>query len=156
MNSRTSLALAGAGLTAAAMIAVPVWAAGGAGRLMDVTTQVVVHMAGMPAMPPRTLHKKVCTPPAGFDPRPIIRAQSKGKCNITNYRRQGGDVSFDTVCAMPAGTMTGHSDFHSTGSGVTGTTHSKVSVSGREMTMESTYTGKQVGTCNYTPPKVSG
>ncbi|MGH8124332.1 MAG: DUF3617 domain-containing protein [Rhodanobacteraceae bacterium] len=135
--------------------AVPVWASGGTGRLMDITTHVVMQMAGMagaPTMPPRTLHKKVCVPPEGFDPRPIVEAETKGKCSITNYSSHGGDVSFDMVCSTPAGNMTGHSTFHSGSADVTGNTHAKMSAGGFTMTMDSTYSGKQVGTCNYTPP----
>lgn len=153
MNNRMGVALLAGGLGVAALAA-PAWA--GSGHLMDVTIHVKESMAGMAPIPSRTLQKKICTQPGKFDPQALVAAQSKSDCKITNHRRDGKTVTFDEVCTAPMA-VTSHGVFHLTDSqGFTGTMHTAFNAAGRAVTVDTDYTGKQGGNCDYQPPKTSG
>lgn len=139
-----------------AMAAAPALAVGGDGSLMEVTTTIKQSMAGMPAMPSRTMSHKVCTQPGSFDPHTLSKLDSHNQCEITNFKKRGDTVTFDQVCTAPMA-MTMHGTFHTTGgSNFTGSMHASFDAGGgHPMTVDTEYAGKQVGTCNYTPPKAS-
>ena len=138
------------------MVAAPLWAAGGDGSLMQVTTTIKQSMSGMPAMPSRTLTRKVCTQPGSFDPHTLNKLNSHNRCKITNFKKQGDTVAFDQVCSAPMA-MTMHGTFRMTGgSNFTGSMHTSFDAGGgHPMTVDTEYAGKQIGTCKYTPPKPS-
>lgn len=140
-----------------AMAAVPALAAGGDGSLMEVTTTIKQSMSGMPAMPSRTMSHKVCTQPGSFDPHTLNRLNSHNQCEVTNFKKQGDTVTFDQVCTAPMA-MTMHGTFRTTGgSNFTGSMRASFDAGGgHPMTVETGYVGKQIGTCDYTPPKASG
>lgn len=139
-----------------AMAAAPAWAAGGDGSLMEVTTTVKQSMAGMPAMPSRTLTRKVCSAPGSFDPHALNKMDPHSQCKIANFRKQGDTVTFDQVCTAPMA-MTMHGTFRTTGgANFTGSMHATFDAGGGQpMTVDTEYAGKQVGTCDYKPPKAS-
>jgi hypothetical protein len=148
MNKKMGIALL-AGSLGVAALAAPVWA--GSGQLMDLTIHVKETMAGMAPMPPRTLQKKICTQPGQFDPQAFVAAQSKSDCKITNYKRDGKTVTFDEVCTAPMA-VTSHGVFHlADGQDFTGTMHTAFSAAGRAVTVDTDYTGKQDGSCDYQP-----
>lgn len=125
----------------------------GDGSLMEVTTTIKQSMSGMPAMPSRTMSHKVCTQPGSFDPHTLTRLNSHNQCKITNFKKQGDTVTFDQVCTAPMA-MTMHGTFQMTGgSNFTGSMHASFDAGGgRPMTVDTGYAGKQIGSCNYTPP----
>src|SRR5690348_849334 len=73
----------------------------GDGSLMEVTTTVKQSMSGMPAMPSRTLTRKVCSAPGSFDPHALNKMNPNGECKIANFKKQGDTVTFDQVCTAP-------------------------------------------------------
>jgi hypothetical protein len=151
MKVRFLSALLGAGLMTFAMSAEPVWAAGTAGNLMQLTIQAVEHMAGMPVMPPHTVSQKVCMSAKRFDPEQMLRKQSQTDCKITNYKMNGKVITFDETCTQPAA-ITSHGEFHlGDGPNFTGTMHTEMSMEGHAITVDTSYTGERVGSCTYTP-----
>lgn len=128
----------------------------GDSSLMEVTTTIKQSMSGMPAMPSRTLTHKVCTQPGSFDPHILDKLNAHDQCRITNFKRQGDTVTFDQVCTAPM-PMTLYGTFRTTGgANFTGSMHASFDAGGgRPMTVDTEYTGKQIGTCDYTPPKTS-
>ena len=137
-------------------VAVPACAAGGDGSLMEVTTTVKQSMSGMPAMPSRTMTRRVCSAPGSFDPHALNKMNPDSQCRITNFKKQGDTVTFDQVCTAPMA-MTMHGTFRTTGgANFTGSMHASFDAGGgHPVTVDTEYTGKQVGTCDYKPPKAS-
>lgn len=154
MKTKSYVAMV-AGAVGMAMLLAGV-AQAGDGSLMEVTTTIKQSMPGMRAMPPRTLSRTVCTHPGSFDPHTLNRLNSRNQCKIAHFQKQGDTVTFDEVCTAPMA-MTMHGTFRTTGgSNFTGSMHASFDAGGgRPMTMDTEYTGKQVGSCNYTPPKTS-
>ncbi|HKZ10796.1 MAG TPA: DUF3617 family protein [Rhodanobacteraceae bacterium] len=128
----------------------------GDGSLMEVTTTIKQSVSGMPAMPSRTMTRKVCSAPGSFDPHALNKLNSQRQCKIANFRKQGDTVTFDQVCTAPMA-MTMHGTFRTTGgANFTGSMHASFDAGGgHPMTLDTEYTGKQIGTCNYTPPQTS-
>lgn len=153
---KTTVAMLTGVIGVAALAAAPLRAAPERGLLMDLTVHTKEQMSGMPAMPPRTLHKKICTRPGEFDPRAFVQAESQTTCKIKNYKKSGKLVTFDVTCSGPE-PVTSHGEFHLTaGSGFTGSMHTSLSAVGHAVTVDSEFTGKRAGTCTYKPPKTSG
>lgn len=140
----------------ACMVAAPTRAAGGDGSLMEVTTTIKQSMSGMPAMPSRTMTHTVCSAPGSFDPHALNKMNPHNQCKITNFKKQGDTVTFDQVCTAPMA-MTMHGTFRTTGgANFTGSMHASFDAGGgHPMTVDTEYTGKQVGTCDYKPPKTT-
>jgi hypothetical protein len=113
-------------------------------------------MSGMPAMPSRTMTHKVCSAPGSFDPHALNKMNPHNQCKIANFKKQGDTVTFDQVCTAPVA-ITMHGTFRTTGgANFTGSLHATFDAGGgHPMTVDTEYTGKQVGTCDYTPPKTS-
>ena len=128
----------------------------GDGSLMEVTTTIKQSMSGMPAMPSRTMTHKVCSAPGSFDPHALNKMNPHSQCEIANFKKQGDTVTFDQVCTAPMA-MTMHGTFRSTGgANFTGSMHATFDAGGgHPMTVDTEYTGKQIGTCDYKPPKTS-
>jgi hypothetical protein len=128
----------------------------GDGSLMEVTTTMKQSMPGMPAMPSHTLTRKVCSAPGSFDPHALNKMNPHSQCEIANFKKQGDTVTFDQVCTAPMA-MTMHGTFRTTGgANFTGSMHASFDAGGgHPMTMDTEYTGKQIGTCDYKPPKTS-
>lgn len=143
---------AGALLVAAAL---PVWATSGSGNLMEITTHVRQTMSGMPPIPPRTLTSKVCTRAGQLDRQGLAELNTRGQCKITQYRKQGNVIRFDEVCTAPMA-VTSHGEFHLTGGpDFTGSMHTAFSAAGHAIAVDTEYSGKRVGSCDYRPPKTS-
>lgn len=157
MRNRKMLTLAVAGLGVAAIIAVPVWAAGQNGNQMHMTIQVTMHMAGMPATP-RTLERDFCMPAGKFDPEAMNRAMNKNthnKCSVAHYSISGNVVTYDIKCEAPMD-LVSHAVVHLTGNGgFTGKAHTTMSAEGQAMSMDDEYTATRTGSCTYTPPPSS-
>jgi len=128
----------------------------GDGSLMEVTTTIKQSMSGMPAMPSRTMTHKVCSAPGSFDPHALNKMNPHNQCTIANFKKQGDTVTFDQVCTVPVA-ITMHGTFRTTGgANFTGSLHATFDAGGgHPMTVDTEYTGKQVGTCDYPPPKTS-
>ncbi|TAN06020.1 MAG: DUF3617 family protein [Rhodanobacteraceae bacterium] len=134
-------------------IALPVWAAGGNGNLMQITTHVRQTMSGMPPIPPRTLTSTVCTRAGQLDRQGLAELNSKGQCKITQYQKQGNVIRFEEVCTAPMA-VTSRGEFHLTGGpDFTGSMHTTFSAAGHAIAVDTAYTGKKLGSCNYQPPK---
>lgn len=139
-----------------ATAAAPSMAAGGDGSLMEVTTTIKQSRSGMPAMPSRTMTSKVCSAPGAFDPHTLEKLNSHNQCKTTHFKKQGDTVTFDQVCTAPVA-MTMHGTFRTTGgANFTGSMHASFDAGGHPMTVDTEYTGKQIGTCDYQPPRASG
>ncbi|MGH8228652.1 MAG: DUF3617 domain-containing protein [Steroidobacteraceae bacterium] len=153
---KTTVALLTGAIGIAALAAAPLRAAPEKGLLMDLTVHTKEQMSGVPAIPPRTLHKKICTRPGEFDPRAFVRAESQASCKIEHYKKSGKLVTFDVTCSGPQ-PVTSHGEFHLTAdSGFTGTMHTSLSAAGHAVTVDSQFTGQRAGTCTYKPSKASG
>ena len=139
-----------------ATAALPAWAAGGNGNLMQITTHVRQTMSGMPPIPPRTLTSKVCTRTGQLDQQDLAELNTRGQCKITKYQKQGNVIRFDEVCTAPMA-VTSHGEFHLTGGpDFTGSMHTEFSAAGHAIAVDTEYAGKKVGSCDYQPPKASG
>ncbi len=108
----------------------------GDGSLMEVTTTIKQSMSGMPAMPSRTMTHKVCSAPGSFDPH----ALNKMNDAIASLALDAGA----DVVVLPETTR-------ATADAVAGL----MKEGGHPMTVDTEYTGKQIGTCDYKPPKTS-
>lgn len=158
MRHDKRLLFAAAGLGAAAMIAVPLWAAAASGKLMHMTMHMTMSMPGMPAIGPRTVERNVCMPAGKFDPEAVQRATSKNKnlqCHVANLDWHGSDVSYDVTCAGQA-TIKIHTTAHTEGDNAfSGKSHATIDAGQHAMTMDNDYSAKRVGSCDYTPPPAS-
>lgn len=156
MNKKTGIALLAGGLVLAAIVAIPVWAGSGAGHLMELTIHVKQTMSGLPAIPPRTMQKKICTRPGAFNARDFTKTESQSDCKIEHYTKHDKVVSFDVMCTKPE-PVTSHGEFHLTGGpNFTGSMHTAFNAAGHAISVDTEYAGKEVGTCTYQPPKTSG
>lgn len=156
MKIKTGVTLIWGGLGIVAAVAVPAWAASSSGNLIDLTVHVQQTMAGMGALPARTLEKKICMHPGDFDPQAFARAESQSDCKLQHYAQHGKVVTFDMACTGKQ-PVTSHGEFHLTGgANFTGTMHTAFSAAGHAITVDTAYTGKQVGTCTYQPPGQHG
>ncbi|WP_172419034.1 DUF3617 domain-containing protein [Candidatus Nitrosoglobus terrae] len=139
------------GILATTML--PTWAISSNGNLMDLTIHIKQTIAGASALPARTLQKKICMQPGNFDPQAFAKAESRNSCKIEHYQKEGKVVTFDIACTKPEA-ATSRGVFHLTGGAdFTGTTHTTFNTTGRAITIDIDYTGKQVGICPYTPQK---
>jgi hypothetical protein len=154
MKTELRVAMLAGGVGVAMMMAGV--ARAGDGSLMEVTTTVKHSMSGMPAMPSRTMTHRVCSAPGAFDPHALNKMDPNNQCKIANFKKQGDTVTFDQVCTAPMA-MTMHGTFRTTGgANFTGSLHATfVAGGGHPMTVDTEYTGKQVGTCDYKPPRAS-
>jgi hypothetical protein len=131
---------------AMAALSTPGWAADG--QLMDLTMHIQEHMEGMPALPAHTVTRQICSQAGPFDPHALAQLQSDAKCKITQYEKQGDVVSFVEICAAPQ-SVTSQGVFHLTGGpDFTGTMHTSMDAAGHAVTVDTAYTGKQVGSCD--------
>lgn len=155
MRNNKRLLLAAAGLGAVAIIAVPLWAAAANGKLMHMTMHMTMSMPGGPIMPPRTMERDVCMPAGKFDPDAVQRATSRNKdmqCRVANLHWSGSEVSYDVTCTGAA-TLKMHTVAQVEGDDAfSGKTHMTMSAQGHDMTMDNDYTGKRIGSCDYSPP----
>lgn len=158
MRHDKRLLFAAAGLGAAAMIALPLWAAAASGKLMHMSMHMTMNMPGMPAIGPRTIERNVCMPAGKFDPDAIRRATSKNKnlqCHVANLDWTGSTVSYDAICTGQ-GSLKMHTVVHMQGDDAfTGKSHATIDAGGHAMTMDNDYAAKRVGSCDYTPPASS-
>jgi hypothetical protein len=154
MKTRMHVAMLAGGIGMALMLTGVAHA--GDGSLMEVTTTIKQSMAGMPAMPSRTMTHTVCSAPGSFDPHALNKMNPQSQCKITNFKKQGDTVTFDQVCTTPMA-MTMHGTFRTTGgANFTGSMHASFDAGGgHPMTVDTEYTGKQVGTCDYKPTKTT-
>lgn len=156
MRNDKRLLFAAAGLGAAAMIAVPLIAAAASGKLMHMTMHMTMNMPGMGGAP-RTFEKTVCMPTGKFDPQAIQNATRHNQdmqCHAANVAWSGKDIRYDMVCTGRAN-VTVHATAHVDGDDAfSGKSHMTMTMpgGGQSMTMDEEYTGKRVGSCDYTPP----
>lgn len=151
MNSKLKSLMFGGALAAAASISAPALAANG--KLVQLTVQTEDHMAGVPSIPTQTVVRKICSGAGHFDPEQLLKAEAKTDCKITHYKMHGKDVSFDQVCTKPVAVLS-HGEFHLTDAAdFTGKLHTEINMAGHAMSIDTSYTGKQIGTCNYVPGK---
>lgn len=154
MNNKLRNLMFGGACVAAAVMAVPALAAGG--NLVELTIQTEEHMPDMPQMvsiPPQTVTRKVCIGAGRFDPQQLLKAQSNTDCKLTHYKMSGDVITFDESCTQPA-TVTSHGEFHVSDSGdFSGKMHTVMNAAGHSVSVDSSYQGKKVGSCDYTPPK---
>lgn len=128
------------------------------GNLVELTMRVTEHMAGMPAIPPHTVQRKLCMQAGGFDPEALQDAQQRASqmCTITHYVKQGDTVTFDQMCKVNGEAVASHGVFHlGTDFNFTGTTHTAMNAAGRAITVDGNYVGKHIGSCVYTAPATS-
>ena len=136
---------------AAAVAGIPVLAANG--NLVQVTIQSEMNVPGMGSMPPHTTTHKVCMGAGRFTAEQLLKSEPGTECKVTNYKIAGNLVTFDSVCTGEA-TVTTHGEFHLSGvANFTGKVHGEITAEGHPATMDATYTGVRVGTCDYTPSK---
>lgn len=151
MNNKLRNTMFGGVLVTGALMAVPAVAANG--NLMQLTIKVVESMTGMAAMPARTMTRKICMTTGKFNPQAMLRRKSGTDCKITNYKMNGKLVTFDESCTQPAA-VTSHGVFHlGDGPNFTGKMHTEMTAAGHKITVDSSYIGKRVGSCKYTPKK---
>ena len=151
MNNILQNAFVGGAFLAAAVMGMPALAANG--NLVQVTIQTEMNVPGMGSMPAQTTTRKVCMGTGRFTAEQLLKSEPKNNCKITNYKIAGNVVTFDSVC-RGATTVTTHGEFHLSGAAnFTGKIHGEINAEGHAATMDATYTGVRVGTCDYTPPK---
>lgn len=154
MNNKLRNVMFGGAFVAAAAMSVPALAANG--NLVELTIQTEEHMPDMPQMasiPPQTVTRKICIGAGRFDPQQLLKAESGSDCKLTNYKMSGDVITFDESCTRPAA-VTSHGEFHVSGSGdFTGKMHTEMNAAGHAISVDSSYQGKKVGSCDYTPSK---
>ncbi|HET6804996.1 MAG TPA: DUF3617 family protein [Frateuria sp.] len=119
------------------------------GNLMKVTTTTRMQMPGM-SMPPMSHATTVCTSTRKPDPRRMMQGQKD--CKVTDFRREGDVVTYRMACTG-AVTMAGEGRFEMlSGGAMRGSLHVTGNSGGRAMTMDTTFEGQRVGSCDYDPP----
>ncbi|HEU0196545.1 MAG TPA: DUF3617 family protein [Nevskiaceae bacterium] len=130
-------------------------AAAAPGQLVDLTVRVQESMTGMPAIPPRTMHRQACMASTGhFDPHALEQARKTNDCHIEHYQRKGEVVTYDMICTKPEA-VTSHGTFHvKSAADFTGTMHTRLTAAGHAISVTTDYTAKPVGSgkATCTPP----
>ena len=139
---------------ASALIAVPALAVAEPGDMMHMTISGKVQIANPPmsvAVP--SFSKDVCSPKV-VDVRSLVNETSRNKnCTYTNYKQDGGTVSFHYSCNDKQ-QLDGDGSFTMDAGGVHGTIHANSSMHGQATTVDMNYQGTHTGaSCDYTPPK---
>lgn len=142
-------------LAALAVSGMPAAWAAAEGHLVELNMQVQEQMQGMSALPAHTVTRQICLADGALDQRALAQLQSGTACQVTHYDKQGDTVSFDAVCTAPQA-VTSHGVFHLTGGAdFTGTVQTAMSVAGHAVTVDTAYTGKEVGSCTPAAPQGS-
>lgn len=151
MNSKMRNLMFGGACVAVAVMGLPALAADG--NLVQLTIQTAESMEGMGSMPPQTTTRKVCMSAQRFDTEQLLKSDNHEGCKLTNYKSSAKLVTFDLLCEQPMA-ITSHGEFHLTdAANFTGKVHSEAQVEGHAMSIDATYTGQKLGSCNYTPEK---
>ncbi len=138
-----------------APIAVPALALAEPGDMMHMTISGKVQITNPPmsvAIP--SISKDVCSPKA-VDVRSLVNETSRNKnCTYTNYKQDGGTVSFHYACNGDKQQLDGDGSFTLDANGVHGTIHANSSMHGQATTVDMSYQGARTGaSCDYTAPK---
>lgn len=127
--------------------------AGQSGNLMKMTVTTRMTMHGMGTMGPMTHTSKVCTSAQRPDPSQMMRHQ--GDCHVTDYKKSGDSISYHMSCTGQM-QMTGSGTYHMLGGGdIQGSMHIEGKEGPQSIVMDTQYTGKRIGSCDYTPPAKS-
>lgn len=122
------------------------------GNLVELSIQTEMHREGMGPIPAASMKHKVCMRTARLEAQDLLTHQLANGCKIANYKIDGTLVTFDAICSKPE--VRSHGEFHMTGAAdFTGKVHTEMNTQGLSVTMDSSYTGKKIGSCNYVPPK---
>ncbi len=149
MQPRFIYSVCGAALLA--LVAGPVSAANPDGRLMSFTMTTTMQMQGM-SMPPHSTTRNICTAPGAFDPRQLVGRGMGAGCKLSDYRKAGSTITYHVACTQPQ-PLSSDGSFQQLGDGgFKGEMHTTTTAGGRAITVLTTYEGRQVGTCPYTPP----
>lgn len=148
--NKTSI-LAAFGTCAWALIATPALAGGETGNLMKVTSTTKMQMPGM-SMPTRTQTTQVCVSASRPDPRQMLKQQQD--CSVSRLARTADSLDYHMSCTGDMH-MDADAHFQVHGGSMHGTIHSNSDDSGQAMTMDMTFDGVRVGSCEYTSPGTS-
>jgi Protein of unknown function (DUF3617) len=112
--------------------------------LWEFTTETQMQGAANMQVPPET-HTQCITPD---DTVPMSQGASK-ECQITNVATNGDTISWNIVCAGQGGQMEGRGEVTYHGDTMDGSM--VMAISGTNMQITNTITGRRVGNCNGQP-----
>lgn len=145
--NKTSILLA-IGACAWTLATTPALAGGEAGNLMKVTSTMKMQMTGM-SMPARTQTSEVCVSASRPDPRQMLKQQKD--CSISRLAQTADSLDYHMSCTGDT-RMDADAHFQRHGGSMHGTIHSNSDDSGQAMTMDMTFDGVRVGSCEYASP----
>lgn len=115
------------------------------GTLIDFHMTATASMQGMPAMPARSIERKVCMAPGKFDPQALLHQGND--CTVSHYQVQGDTTTFHVACTTPQAVTSDGKFQRRADGGFDGTMHSAMNAGGRAVTVETTYQGTPGGQC---------
>jgi hypothetical protein len=143
MNKMTTGLLAG---LMGVFVSLPVAAA--PGEMWEITSKM--EMDGMPmAMPAQT--SQACLP-KDKKPDSMVPKNESSDCKMTEHKQAGNKMTFKMVCTGKD-PMTGSGEITNSGSSYSGKMHITGKVDGESMDMKQSFSGKKLGSCEYTPVK---
>jgi len=137
------------GLLAGLMgVCVSLPAAAAPGEMWEITSKM--EMDGMPmAMPAQT--SQACLP-KDRKPDSMVPKNESSDCKMTEHKQAGNKMTFKMVCSGKD-PMTGSGEITSSGNSYSGKMHITGKVDGESMDMKQSFSGKKLGSCEYTPVK---
>lgn len=123
-------------------------AAAAPGELWEITSKM--EMAGMPmAMPAQT--QQSCLPKDKKADSMVPKNESSD-CRMTEQKQAGSKMTFKMVCTGKD-PMTGSGEITSSGNTYSGKMHITGKMEGESIDMKQSFSGKKLGSCEYTPVK---
>ena len=118
------------------------------GELWEITSKM--EMDGMPmSMPAQT--QQACLP-KDKKPDSMVPKNESSDCKMTEQKQVGNKMSFKMVCSGKD-PMTGSGEITSSGNSYSGKMQISGKMEGESIDMKQSFSGKKLGTCEYTPPK---
>ncbi len=137
---------------AVALLFTPMLALAEPGYEMQMTTSMKMQLPSG-AMPPQTHTSKVCTSAKKPDMSQIMKGNKT--CTISNYKQVGNNVSYHTVCDQGIHMQGDTRMQFQTGGGIHGQTQMVSTSPGQKTSMDVSFDGKRIGSCDYKPPKAA-
>lgn len=118
------------------------------GELWEITSKM--EMDGMPmSMPAQT--QQACLP-KDKKPDSMVPKNESSDCKMTEQKQVGNKMSFKMVCSGKD-PMTGSGEITSSGNSYSGKMQISGKMEGESIDMKQSFSGKKLGTCEYTSPK---
>ena len=118
------------------------------GELWEITSKM--EMEGMPmAMPAQT--QQACLP-KDKKPDSMVPKNESSDCKMTEQKQVGNKMSFKMVCSGKD-PMTGSGEITSSGNTYSGKMQISGKMEGESIDMKQSFSGKKLGSCEYTPVK---